>query len=567
MSFLKLPKRFGPEFRRPRVKPTGPVEVDFSKTITDGLKFLYVPQGPNDYRDLVSGQVGTPSNITQGVDVDGWGIGNVTDNGQVLFPDVVHDIGHGAFTMMVLYKYKDGGLNSWLTAISLPNNNDVGLYVPRRPTDLYLASDSTSSDTSNFGDLPVVSDEFALFGLSSIGNNTKAKGWKNGASDTGQINLIWNNAGTKGVTLLNGQGSEYGRGRLYAAAVFNRLLSDAEQIELSRGFYRALLKPATPQYFIVPDVSSTPVSSDSSLQWSVLNSVLSNSELRWSLLNAVENSTDLQWAIINSVESNSDLRWSIINSIASNADLNWSIKNAIVADSSLLWSVLNAVNTDSNFRWSLLNSATLDRSISWGILGGVSSDVSVKWSILNSLLSHSDLRWSLLNGLSADTELTWSMINAVSTDADVKWAVLESVNTNIDLRWSIAAALGTVSSDLSLQWSLLSAVQSSLTAQWDIFNSVTKDADLRWSVLNAITADLTGRWDVVEAIQTGAELHWSIVSATESDMTLRWSIESDSSFQDLEGVITLNSNTPKLSFISLTPRKTVASLTPKITLH
>ena len=262
LRILTLPKIYSPDFRNPRVKPIGPVEIDFTKTITEGLKFLYVPQGPNDYRDLVSGQVGTPSNITQGIDVDGWAsIG--AGAGQILFPNVKHDIGIGSFTMITLFKYEDGGTDTWLTVMSLPNNSYIGMYLPRNNTQLWLASDTTSSATENFSTLTVVDKELALFTLKNEASGTLADGWKNDKFQAGAANPSnYLGGGDTGVTLFGGQGAEFGRGRLYAAALFNRLLSDGEQIELSRGFYQALLKPAQPmQYMVVSNLSASAITS------------------------------------------------------------------------------------------------------------------------------------------------------------------------------------------------------------------------------------------------------------------------------------------------------------------
>ena len=39
MAILKLPKQYSPDFSSPKVKPVGPVELDWGNPITKGLDF------------------------------------------------------------------------------------------------------------------------------------------------------------------------------------------------------------------------------------------------------------------------------------------------------------------------------------------------------------------------------------------------------------------------------------------------------------------------------------------------------------------------------------------------
>jgi hypothetical protein len=301
--------------------------------------------------------------------------------------------------------------------------------------------------------------------------------------------------------------------------------------------------------------------SDIDLRWSMVSAVLQDSDLRWSILNSVLQNADLRWSILESIVSDNDLRWSVLNAVLQNADLRWSILNTAQNDADFKWSILEAISNDSDMRWSILGSVLQDADLRWDVqsaLSAVQSDVNLQWGILQAITSDAELRWSVVNSVFADSDLRWNIFASVLQDSDLRWSIINSAFSSVDLRWDIDSNLGTVYNDITLAWSLLAEVYNTLTSQWNLLESITSDTDMRWNILNTIANELALNWDLKTAIQAGATLQWNIISATENDIQLRWRIDSDSSFPDIDGTITLHSTSSLF---------TVDSLTPKTTLH
>ncbi len=244
-------KHLHPAFAEPLVRPSVPIEIDYD-TAPAGLKFLCLP-GDKEYTDLVSGEVGVVSGVlTQETDEHGPAAVAVA-NDFITFTNVHHGIGTGPLTLWVLYKWPGGGA-SWQTVISLPNNNDFGIYLPRSSTNKYMSHDCNPGGTRHMTNLVVAEDEILSASLVSFGSSAGSNmvGNLNGMSQE-TADQVYAEGGTTGVMLLNGQGTEDATGRMYAAAVFNRALSAEEQQSLAHEPYKTLLKPSV-RYFAFPSI-------------------------------------------------------------------------------------------------------------------------------------------------------------------------------------------------------------------------------------------------------------------------------------------------------------------------
>ena len=523
MSKVLLPKRYKPDFKFSNRKPSGSLEVDRANKFGKHVVGALLPVG-DSMVDVSDGRTYGPSSagFVAGAGDQGHWVGSTTQHAnEIPLGNAISD---------------GGGEEKWAS----PVDEVTVLVVLRRtgtaagnapifsncnpsyfPTSSWNIVDKNGAGIARF--------EFNAGGLAKgiqssgyILNDAKwhvVTGTYNGSTGILAVDESIQGvvAASGSIAYLNnsshgpavGNFFDYSGPRSFVGEIAFCLLLDkgfnqSELLELNASPYQ-VLKPKTSHVYSVVGGGGSSVFSDSEFQWSLLNAIQSDIDLKWSLLNAVQSDSALQWSLLNAVQS----------------------------DSTLQWSVLQAITNDSDLRWDIQSS-----------LSAVSGDITAQWNIINSVSADSDVRWSILNTVLNDSDLRWSLINLISNDAD--------------LRWSIDSALSSVANDLNIQWSIIAAVQSSLEAQWNIFNTVTNDSDLKWSILNTISRDLTAQWGVLEAIQSGAELQWDIISTTSSDITLRWRIESDSQFPDLEGKITLTSNTPKVTF---------NSITPKITLH
>lgn len=301
--------------------------------------------------------------------------------------------------------------------------------------------------------------------------------------------------------------------------------------------------------------------SDIDLRWSMVSAVLQDSDLRWSVLNSVLQDANLTWSILEAIISDNDLRWSVLNAVLQNTDLRWSILNTAQNDVDFKWSILEAISNDSDMRWSILNSVLQDADLRWDVqsaLSAVQSDVNLQWGILHAITGDAELRWSVVNSVFADSDLRWNIFTSVLQDTDLRWSIIASAFNSVDLSWDLELNLGTVYNDITLAWSLLAEVYNTLTSQWNLLESITSDTDMRWNILNSIANELALNWDLRTAIQAGATLQWNIMAATQNEIQLRWRIDSETSFPDINGIITLHSTSSVF---------TVDSLTPKTTLH
>lgn len=217
----------------------------------------------------------------------------------------------------------------------------------------------------------------------------------------------------------------------------------------------------------------------------------------------------------------------------------------ISSDSTIQWNMLQAIQQDATLQNNILNALQGDSSMQWSVLNAAMSDGTLSWLINEAVLSDADARWDVLNSAFADSDQRWSLLNAAFNDADV--------------RWDLLSALASVVSDADLRWSAFAAVQKSITAQWDTLNAVIGDSDLKWDLLTAAAAQIESRWDILNALtaSSDATIQWSIIGQVENTTTLRWRIDSDSSFPDITGTITVNSTTKQITLKSITPIITI----------
>jgi len=260
MAILQLPKKLAIGFDNPRRQPTPPFEIDWSNPITHDLKFYAIPIN-GLVRDLVTGDGGDVNGtITTGYDIDG-AYARSTGSSSIGFPNIVHNIGNGANTMLARYKW-DGTGSNFQTVMSLPNNSQLGIYWPEKTSDRLMGQDSTTATTQSWTG-QITANVVETFSISSTGSGATADGYREGIKQTVGSSKAHTYNGNTGVNLFVGQGTEYSEGYLYFAAIWNRKLTDGEQIAIARDPYQ-ILKPATPQFYFVagevgPGPSVTPI--------------------------------------------------------------------------------------------------------------------------------------------------------------------------------------------------------------------------------------------------------------------------------------------------------------------
>ena len=302
------------------------------------------------------------------------------------------------------------------------------------------------------------------------------------------------------------------------------------------------------------------VSADSTTQWSIIEGVSGDSDIRWSLLNAILNNPNLAWSILNNVSNDSDLRWDTLSSALIDSDIRWDLLQDATKDTDIRWGLLESVFSDSDVRWDLLENILQDADLRWSVFSSVASvfsDSDLQWSILSSVASNSDIRWDLLQSTFQDSSIQWDLLESLFSDIDSRWSILSGVFQDSDIRWNLASSLLTVINDADLRWSTIEGVESDSDIRWDLLESVLNNSDLKWAILNSAYSDLTLNWSSIEGVNADSQLQWAIIAKTENDLTLRWSIQSDTSFPDITGIITVRTNTPNYTLKTSTPIFTV----------
>jgi hypothetical protein len=183
----------------------------------------------------------------------------------------------------------------------------------------------------------------------------------------------------------------------------------------------------------------------------------------------------------------------------------------------------------------------------------ITNDADFRWNVLQAVQQDADLRWSVLANIIKDSDLRWSILKLINKDVDLRWSVLQMIYRDLELRWDSDGSNSTVFSDATLQWSIIATIAQSLTLDWNVLQTITHDADIRWAILSAVAKDFEARWDVRQALQADATIEWNIIGTAAKTITLRWNIQSETSFEDISGVITVNSATGKITALTKTP--------------
>ncbi len=183
----------------------------------------------------------------------------------------------------------------------------------------------------------------------------------------------------------------------------------------------------------------------------------------------------------------------------------------------------------------------------------ITNDADFRWNVLQAVQQGADLRWSVLANIIKDSDLRWSILKLINKDVDLRWSVLQMIYRDLELRWDSDGSNSTVFSDATLQWSIIATIAQSLTLDWNVLQTITHDADIRWAILSAVAKDFEARWDVRQALQADANIEWNIIGTAAKTITLRWNIQSETSFEDISGVITVNSATGKITALTKTP--------------
>lgn len=248
--------------------------------------------------------------------------------------------------------------------------------------------------------------------------------------------------------------------------------------------------------------STTPVSKDSTIEWNILKALSKDLTLEWSILKAISTDKTLQWSILKTLSK----------------------------DQTLEWNILKSINKDQTIEWSILKALSLDKTFQWSILQSASKDSTIEWNILKALAKDSTLEWSVLKALAIDKAFDWALLGGVSKDLTAEWSIIKAISRDLELRWDADGTVTTINKDFTVQWSIL--------------KSLSKDYSLRWNINSGIAKDVT--------------IEWSVVGVVNKQLTLRWSILSESQFPTIDGLLTIESKTGRI---------TVKSIDPIISIH
>lgn len=257
MSILPLPKLYHPDFSSPRVKPTGPVEVDYSSAFSQKLKLIDVQQGYNF--DLIGkrARVNT-DNLT-------WKAGGVS--GLYLdFAGSPEHVDYGFapsgftdFTLIQLIR-PAGAVNSFsVSSRSTSGAQGVEILIGAGSNPLLMAGRAAGS-TTDVQTAGVAIDDENLWHTfiytrkgevhSNVAIDETGRVFTDSATETaiGTITSSQNlSVGKRGSTFYTGDAGFF----VFSEAGYS--LESA--IHLAHNVYSELLKPAIPQLYIVPDVA------------------------------------------------------------------------------------------------------------------------------------------------------------------------------------------------------------------------------------------------------------------------------------------------------------------------
>ena len=258
MPLVLLPKLYAEGFYEVNKQPAGAVEIDyFDSDLSKDLKFCAIPSAGGAI-DLVSGDIGVNTGtLTNGIDLEGSFISSNGSNAQILFADVVHDIGTGPLTMAARYNWDSTASASFQTAISLPTNDDLGMYIPKSGGNDFLGSDADAgAQTTDWSGATVDPDAWITWSVSCASASDFQEGYKDGAKQTRTAEFAPNySAGITGVKLFNGQNNEDAFGKTTLSLVWSEELTDIQQKLLGEDTYRHVLKPFNMPFIMIEDAA------------------------------------------------------------------------------------------------------------------------------------------------------------------------------------------------------------------------------------------------------------------------------------------------------------------------
>jgi hypothetical protein len=263
---MAAPYKLKTKFRG-RVKPSVPVEIDWTNPITKGLYLFDIFNGHgNASVNLVKQQpfLHATNNISQagftrGADKYGKKLNSVKAQNDILELHPDRDIVSGnSYTALTGVKYTNATTDHSLMYIGSGSVNSINTILMWADTNAgSLRTGFNSSGSSNSANGTIPTDEFVVWGFNfTSGGPTSSEGYVNGNSvvtgSTGSTASMSNmpfyyanqNPGTRGVD-----------GDIYFFAYWDRLLTDAEHKEFSDNPY-GFLKPKIDNYYFVSSAAS-----------------------------------------------------------------------------------------------------------------------------------------------------------------------------------------------------------------------------------------------------------------------------------------------------------------------
>jgi len=259
MSILLQSKRNHPDFRLPRIKPVGPVKIDYSRPFARGIQLIDVFQGANF--DMAGRRLKTNSDVLT------WKAGfqsgqHVDLNGTTDFIDYGYTAqGIDDFTLIQVLNSQGIDNSQCISSRSgFTKGLEIVLGVSSDPLD-WSGRMQGEDATDNVSALRITDSSLWHVLIWSRLNATTSSiiaidekgrvhtGSRTGITDVGTINSTQN-------LLVGKRGSSFSAHRLGFLA-FTQVGHDLEGIRtLANNLYSELLKPQTPQIYLVPEAAA-----------------------------------------------------------------------------------------------------------------------------------------------------------------------------------------------------------------------------------------------------------------------------------------------------------------------
>ncbi len=496
-----LPKRYHPDFRNPRVKPVGPVEVDRDNPLARDLVVAYVPSMSLSRRDLLGSPISynsvKPETLAnQGVVAAQ--IGNSDSETDNSFELLGTESTRSALTVVVRSRPNNPSSDNGdyfiarkgvfvSTAAAGNNGFTYGQHYaqggsPNPGTPAFTIQGVFEYQSPNYN---LNGREFQTHGVSATSEGN-ADFYADGAMDhTTPIGAF-----TQGGNIYVGKaGAGDASGYLYSNVefvfVFNRHLSAAEWAEIDRDPYQ-LLKPASSQVYF-PNVAGSDLADvglSQSVLWSAMAPVGKNNTLLWSMASAVGKSNNIQWGLIEAVGSGLSVSWDSVSAVGSGRTLEWALLQAVGNTESLSWDLLHSAGKASGINWDVLQRVGTDGSLQWDLLQGVSKSGAVIYSLIAAVGKSNTIEWDLNNPVTQvgkSNSLQWSMTAAVGKQIATEYSLLEAVGIDRSLHWDLVESIGR---ELSVAFDLAQLAGKEASLSWDGLAVTGRTVTLQYSLLS-----------------------------------------------------------------------------------